>query len=102
MMLWLHILYKIQWNPDITIRQGSSKIISLYRGIVISKLPIQRYGRKITDPWDPIFSSLEYVYAYSNGEKIGSQGSSTVITLYFETCYVASMVSPSGVVVIRP
>ena len=25
-----------------------------------------------------------------------------VITLYFETCYVASMVSPGGVVVITP
>ena len=41
-------------------------------------------------------------YAYSNEEKIGSQRSSTVITLYFETCYVASMVSPGGVVVITP
>ena len=38
----------------------------------------------------------------SNEEKIGSRGSSTVITLYFETCYVASMVSPGGVVVITP
>ena len=35
-------------------------------------------------------------------EKIGSQGSSTVITFYFETCYVASTVSPGGVVVITP
>ena len=41
-------------------------------------------------------------YAYSNEEKIGSRGSSTVITLYFETCYVASMVSPGGAVVITP
>ena len=41
-------------------------------------------------------------YAYSNEEKIGSQGSSTVITLYFETCYVVSRVSPGGVVVITP
>ena len=41
-------------------------------------------------------------YAYSNEEKIGSKGSSTVITLYFETCYVASIVSPGGVVVITP
>ena len=41
-------------------------------------------------------------YAYSNEEKIGSKGPSTVITLYFETCYVASMVSPGGVVVITP
>ena len=41
-------------------------------------------------------------YAYSNEEKNWSQGSSTVITLYFETCYVASMVSPGGVVVITP
>ena len=39
-------------------------------------------------------------YAYSDEEKTGSQGSSTVIILYFETCYVASMVSPGGVVVI--
>ena len=31
---------KIQWNPDITSCQGSSKIVSLYREIVISKLPI--------------------------------------------------------------
>ena len=41
-------------------------------------------------------------YAYSNEEKIGSQGLSTVITLYLETCYVASVVSPGGVVVIMP
>ena len=70
------------------------------------------------DPCDPIFSSLEYTYlprnlyenpdgflgryAYSNEEKIGSKGSSTVITLYFENCYVASMVSPGGVVVVTP
>ncbi len=27
---------QIQWNPDITICQGGSKIISLCRGIVIS------------------------------------------------------------------
>ena len=39
-------------------------------------------------------------HAYSNEEKIESQGSSTVITVYFETCYVASRVSPGGVVVI--
>ena len=39
-------------------------------------------------------------HAYSNEEKIGSQGSSTVTTLYFETCCVASVVSPGGVVVI--
>ena len=38
-------------------------------------------------------------YAYSNEEKIGFQGSSTVIILYFETCYVASMVNPGGVVI---
>ena len=36
----LFLLWHLQWNPDITICQGSSKIISLYRGIVISKLPI--------------------------------------------------------------
>ena len=41
-------------------------------------------------------------YAYSNEEKIGSQRSSMVITLYLETCYVASMVSSGGVVVITP
>ena len=41
-------------------------------------------------------------HAYCNEEKIGSQESSTVITLYFETCYVASVVSPGGVVVITP
>ena len=41
-------------------------------------------------------------YAYSNEEKIGSQESSTVIILYFETCCVASMVNPGGVVVITP
>ena len=41
-------------------------------------------------------------YACSDEEKIESQGSSTVTTLYFETCYVASMVSPGGVVVITP
>ena len=41
-------------------------------------------------------------YVFSNEEKLGSQGSSTVITLYFETCCVASMVSPGGVVVITP
>ena len=41
-------------------------------------------------------------YAYSNEKKLGSQGSSTVITLYFETCCVASVVSPGGVVVITP
>ena len=41
-------------------------------------------------------------HAYSNEEKIGYQGSSTVITLYVETCYVANMVSPGGVVVITP
>ena len=35
-------------------------------------------------------------------KKIGSQGSSMVITLYFETCYVASMVIPGGVAVITP
>ena len=34
--------------------------------------------------------------------KIGFQGSSAVITLYYETCYVASMVSPGGVVVFMP
>ena len=39
-------------------------------------------------------------YAYSNEEKIGSKGSFKVIILYFETCYVANMVSPGGVVVI--
>ena len=41
-------------------------------------------------------------HAYSNEEKLGSQGPSTVITLYFETCCVVSMVSPGGVVVITP
>ena len=39
-------------------------------------------------------------YAYSDEEKIGSQRSLTVITLYFETCYVSSVMSPDGVVVI--
>ena len=39
-------------------------------------------------------------YPYSNEEKIGSQRSLTVITLYFETCYVSSVMSPDGVVVI--
>ena len=37
-----------------------------------------------------------------NKEKIGSQRSSTVIILYFETSYVASMVSPGGVVMLFP
>ena len=41
-----------------------------------------------------------YLFCHSNEKKIGSQGLSTVIILYFETCYVASMVSPGGVVVI--
>ena len=44
---WFDIL--LQWNPDITICQGSSGIRSLYRGIVISRLPIERYCRKITE-----------------------------------------------------
>ena len=35
--------------PHITIRQGSSKIISLYRGIVISKILVQRHGRKLAE-----------------------------------------------------
>ena len=35
-------------------------------------------------------------------KKLGSQGPSTVIILYFEICKVASMVSPGGVVVITP
>ena len=30
----------IQWNPNITIHQGSSKIIPLYQGIIILKLLI--------------------------------------------------------------
>ena len=30
----------VLWNSDITICQGSSKIISFHRGIVISQLPI--------------------------------------------------------------
>ena len=53
----------------------------------------------------PLYENLDGFlgsYAYSNEEKIGSQGSSTVITLYFETYYVASMVSPVGVAVITP
>ncbi len=33
-------LTSVKWNPDITIRNRSSKKISLYRRIVISKLPI--------------------------------------------------------------
>ena len=33
----------------VTICQGRRKIISLYRRIVISKLLIKRYGRKITE-----------------------------------------------------
>ena len=41
-------------------------------------------------------------HAYCNEEKVGSQGSSTVTTLYFETCCVTSRVSPGGVVVITP
>ena len=32
-----------------TIRQGSSKIISLCRDIVISKLMTEQYGRKIAE-----------------------------------------------------
>ena len=36
-------------EPRYNERQGSSKIISLYRGIVISKLSMQQYGRKIAE-----------------------------------------------------
>lgn len=43
---------QIQWNTDTTICQGSSKIISLYREIVKSKLPISQYGSKITENID--------------------------------------------------
>ena len=35
----------VQWNPDKTICQG----ISLYRVVVISKLPIYRYDRQIIE-----------------------------------------------------
>lgn len=35
----------VQWNPDKTICQG----ISLYRGVVISKLPVYRCDRKIIE-----------------------------------------------------
>ena len=52
MKLWDFIIYALTekknshkktgllCNRDITIYRGSSKIISLYRGIVISKIPI--------------------------------------------------------------
>ena len=37
---WISNVTFLQWNPDITICQGSSGIRSLYRGIAISRLPI--------------------------------------------------------------
>ena len=46
----VHILRKalsityilVQWNPSLTICQGSAKIISLNRDVVIAELPVYR------------------------------------------------------------
>ena len=36
----------LQGNPDITMYQGTGKITSFYRGIILNESPIQRYWRK--------------------------------------------------------
>ena len=36
----VRILKFIQWNPDITMYQGTGKITLFYRGIVINEFPV--------------------------------------------------------------